>query len=142
MGESDASGGDVHVAVVHHRPHPFDGALVRPIGVCAGFREVTGVESPERLHGADDYYAAVSSAGMFTQGHAPLSGFDELIRITRSGGCIVFSVSRTYLDGEFEEKGKSLEEAGLWTFVDTSAKYNSTPLEGELPARVYAYQVA
>jgi SAM-dependent methyltransferase len=105
------------------------------------YRDLRQMTLGEPLDFADDHFAAVSSAGVFTQGHAPLSGFDELIRVTRAGGHIVFSVSRTYLEGEFEEKGKALEAAGRWRFVDASERYNSTPLEGELPARVYAYQV-
>jgi len=105
------------------------------------YRDLRQMTLGEPLDFADDHFAAVSSAGVFTQGHAPLSGFDELIRVTRAGGQIVFSVSRTYLEGEFEVKGKALEAAGRWRFVDASERYNSTPLEGELPARVYAYQV-
>jgi SAM-dependent methyltransferase len=105
------------------------------------YRDLRQMTLGEPLDFADDQFAAVSSAGVFTEGHAPLSGFDELIRVTRAGGHIVFSVSRTYLDGLFEEKGKALESEGRWRFVDASERYNSTPLEGELPARVYAYQV-
>ena len=105
------------------------------------YRDLRQMTLGEPLDFADDHFAAVSSAGVFTQGHAPLSGFDELIRVTRSGGHIVFSVSRTYLEGEFEVRGKALEAAGQWRLVDTSERYNSTPLEGELPAQVYAYRV-
>ena len=95
----------------------------------------------EPLGFADGHFAAVSSAGVFTQGHAPLSGLDELIRVTRTGGHIVFSISRTYLEGRFDEKEKALEAARRWQFVDATERYNSTPLEGELPARVLAYRV-
>jgi hypothetical protein len=77
------------------------------------YRDLRQMTLGEPLDFDDDQFAAVSSAGVFTQGHAPLSGFDELIRITRSGGHI----------------------------VDASERYNSTPLEGELMAKVYAYQV-
>jgi ubiquinone/menaquinone biosynthesis C-methylase UbiE len=105
------------------------------------YRELRQMVLGEPLDFADDQFAAVSAAGVFTEGHAPLSGLDELIRVTRPGGHIVFSISRSYLEGSFEAKGKALEAAGCWRFVDASARYNSTPLEGELPARVYAFQV-
>ena len=83
------------------------------------------------------------SAGVFTQGHAPLSGFDELIRITRPGGHIAFSISRTYLaDGLFDRRGDEIEAEGRWQKTDVSGIYNSTPLEGELPSRVQTYRVA
>ena len=78
---------------------------------------------------------------MFTEGHAPLSALDELVRVTRPGGYLVFSVARVYLEGDFDEKSAALEKAGRWRLRDASRHYNSTPLDDEIPARVYAYQV-
>lgn len=95
----------------------------------------------EALPFADDRFAAVVSAGVFTQGHAPLSGLDELIRVVRPGGLLVFSVARTYLDGPFADKRRGLEEAGLWEFVDRTGRYNSAPLEDELISQVYVFRV-
>ena len=105
------------------------------------YRDLRHMTLGEPLDFADDHFAAVVGAGVFTEGHAPLSGLDELIRVTRAGGHIVFTISRTYLEGSFDEKGKALEAAGRWQFVDASERYNSTPLEGELMARVQAYRV-
>ena len=89
----------------------------------------------------DDSFALVVSSGVFTQGHAPLEGLDELIRVTRSGGHLVFSVARTYLDGPFEQKRQQLEQANLWRFVDATERYNSAPLEDTLISQVFAFQV-
>jgi len=95
----------------------------------------------QALDFADNAFAAVVSAGVFTQGHAPLSGFDELVRVTRPGGILAFSVSRAYLEGPFEEKSGQLERDGLWRAVDASARYDSTPLvEDALISQVFAYQ--
>lgn len=95
----------------------------------------------EELPFEDDRFAAAVSAGVFTQSHAPLSGLDELIRVVRPGGFLVFSVARTYLDGPFAEKRRELEEAGAWHLVDRSERYNSTPLEDSLISQVYAFQI-
>ena len=89
----------------------------------------------------DDTFALVASAGVFTQGHAPLDGFDELIRVTSSGGHLVFSIARTYLDGPFEEKRLELEQRNLWRFVSASERYNSAPLEDTLISQVFVFQV-
>jgi len=105
------------------------------------YRDLRQMTLGEPLDFADDQFAAVVSAGVFTQGHAPLSGLNELIRVTRPGGHIVFTISRTYLDGIYDEKGRALESEGRWHFVDVSERYNSTPLEGELMARVQVYRV-
>lgn len=89
----------------------------------------------------DNSFALVVSSGVFTQGHAPLDGLDELIRATRPDGHIVFSVARTYLDGPFEQKRAQLEQAGRWRFIDASERYNSAPLEDKLISQVFAFQV-
>jgi len=89
----------------------------------------------------DDSFALVVSSGVFTQGHAPLEGLDELIRVTRSGGHLVFSIARTYLDGPFEQKRQQLEQANLWRLVGHSERYNSAPLEDTLISQVFVFQV-
>lgn len=88
----------------------------------------------------DDSFAASVASGVFTQGHAPLDGLDELIRVTRPGGHIVFSISRTYLGDVFETKARALEDAGNWRRVDASEHYNSTPHGDDvLLAQVFAF---
>jgi len=89
----------------------------------------------------DDRFIAVVSAGVFTDGHAPLDGFDELVRLTTPGGRLVFSVARGYLEGGFDEKSAALESSGAWAPIDRTEVYNSTPLGDELLARVHVYEV-
>lgn len=88
----------------------------------------------------DDSFALVASSGVFTQGHAPLDGLDELVRVTRPGGYLVFSIARTYLDGPFEQKRQQLERQNLWQLVDTTQRYNSAPLEDKLISQVFAFR--
>ncbi len=92
------------------------------------------------LNYPDNYFAAITASGIFTAGHAPLSGLDELVRVTRPGGLLVFSLGPVYLGEAFEEKNRTLEAAGLWRFVDASKPYNSTPLAGALTCRVFAFK--
>jgi len=101
-------------------------------------RELLG----EPLNYDDDAFAATVSSGVFTQGHAPLAGLDELVRVTRPGGHIVFSISRTYLGEVFQAKADELEAAGKWRMVDRSGRYDSAPLSDDvLTAQVYAFAV-
>ena len=88
----------------------------------------------------DNHFAAITASGVFTEGHAPLSGFDELLRVTRPGGLLVFSLGPVYLGEAFEEKSRALETAGLWRPVDASQPYNSTPLAEALICQVFAFQ--
>ena len=117
----------------------------------AGMLEIAGLKQNYRdlsrqflgqpLDFADDSFVLVASSGVFTQGHAPLEGLDELVRVTRAGGHLVFSVARTYLDGPFALKREQLERDGAWRFVDASERYNSAPLEDELISQVFVFQV-
>ena len=90
----------------------------------------------------DDSFAATVASGVFTEGHAPLDGLDELVRATRPGGHIVFSIARTYLGDTFETKARVLKSAGKWRQVDASKRYNSTPLSNDvLMSQVFAFAV-
>jgi predicted TPR repeat methyltransferase len=89
----------------------------------------------------NDRFEAVVSAGVFTDGHAPLDGFDELVRVTRPGGRLVFSVARSYLEGPFDEKNASLESSGAWKLIDSTGIYNSAPIGDRLLSRVYVCEV-
>ena len=46
----------------------------------------------------DGHFAAFFSTGVFTEGHAPASGLDELVRITRTGGHAIVTVRDIVLE--------------------------------------------
>jgi len=106
------------------------------------YHELRSARLGERLDYDDNSFAATVASGVFTQGHAPLDGLDELVRVTRPDGHIVFSISRTYLGETFKIKAQALEDAGKWRQVDASAHYDSTPLGDDvLMAQVFAFAV-
>ena len=71
----------------------------------------------EELSYQDNYFDAVLSVG--TIGHAPLESLDELIRITRPSGFIIFSLRTAfYNEPRFYQKLQSLEETGKWRLVE------------------------
>lgn len=104
------------------------------------YAELLHARLGEPLPFADGRFAAVVAAGVFTQGHAPLDGLDELVRATAPGGVLAFSVARTYLEGPFEEKSRTLEAAGRWRRLEASERYNSAPLADSLISQVFAYR--
>ncbi|MBZ0215067.1 MAG: class I SAM-dependent methyltransferase [Fimbriimonadaceae bacterium] len=106
------------------------------------YKELRPARLGERLDYEDNSFAAAVASGVFTQGHAPLDGLDELVRVTRPDGHIVLSISRTYLGETFEIKARALEEAGKWRRIDASARYDSTPLGDDvLMSQVFAFAV-
>jgi predicted TPR repeat methyltransferase len=115
--------------------------MLKIAGLKKNYRDLSHQFLGQALSYDDDHFALVASSGVFTQGHAPLDGLDELIRVTRPGGHLVFSIARTYLDGLFEHKRQQLEQAEHWKFVDASEPYNSAPLQDNLISRVFVFQV-
>ncbi len=91
---------------------------------------------------ADDFDAVVS-VGVLTVGHAPASSLDELIRITRPGGYVVFSLRPdVYETGGFKEKQAELESAGKWQLAEESEKFQPLPKgEPEVYHQVWVYRV-
>jgi SAM-dependent methyltransferase len=98
----------------------------------------------EPLDFPDAHFAAVIATGVFTEGHAPHSSFDELIRVTRLGGHLVFNVrDDVYEQRGFRERQEALETAGRWRLRERSDPFRPfTITEPHLRARIFVYEVA
>ena len=96
----------------------------------------------ERLDFPDRHFAAVLVSGVFTEGHAPHSSFDELIRITRAGGALVFNVrDDIYEQRGFRERQDRLEAEGRWRLRERSEPFRPFTLkEGGIRARIFVYE--
>ena len=99
-----------------------------------------------RLDDALDYetgsYDGVVCAGVLTAGHAPATSLDELVRVTRAGGHVIFTLrSDTALPG-FDDKIAELERARRWTLVDRGDEFQALPRgEPDVLVRVWAFRV-
>ena len=83
------------------------------------YRDVHRMVLGEVLDFEDGTFDAVTSVGIFTMAHAPASSFDELIRVTKPGGYIVFTLSEeAYEKAGFKEKLASLESDWKWSRVE------------------------
>ena len=90
-----------------------------------------------------DEFDAVISVGVFTLGHAPASSFEELVRITRPGGLIVFSLRvDLYETGGFKEFQSDLETSGMWELAEVTGKFQPLPKgEPEVWHQIWSYRV-
>jgi len=96
----------------------------------------------EPLDFATDSFDAVVSVGVFTVAHAPASSFDELVRVTRPGGHIVFTLStEAYENSGFKEKLRTLEAGDRWKFVERSESQLLTKGGASVYHQVWVYQV-
>ena len=107
------------------------------------YREVHQMVMGETLDFASDSFDAVVSVGVLTLGHAPASSLDELVRVTRPGGYIVFSLRPdVYEDSGFKEKMTGLENNGKWKLVEKSEKKQVLPKgEPDVFHQIWVYRV-
>jgi SAM-dependent methyltransferase len=64
-------------------------------------------------------YDAAIATGVFTVGHAPASGWDEVARIVAPGGFFVLTIRPDIWEpGGYEAKEKELTDAGKWKLVE------------------------
>jgi SAM-dependent methyltransferase len=107
------------------------------------YKELRQMVMGDTLDFATDSFDAVISVGVLTQGHAPASSLDELVRITKPGGYICFTLRPDiYESNGFKEKQMALEAAGRWKLVEASEKQQMLPKgEPDVYHQVWVYQV-
>ncbi len=114
--------------------------LAREKGV---YRDLRQMELGGPLDLPSDAFAAVVAAGVFAAGHAPPESFEELIRVTRPGGHVIFSVrTDVYEDGGFKDKQETFERENRWQLLEMTEPFSHLRFEDpSLKTRVFAYQV-
>jgi predicted TPR repeat methyltransferase len=92
---------------------------------------------------ADGHFAAFFSTGVFTQGHAPASSLEELVRVTRSGGMAIFTVRDVVLDaGGFFAAFKALEDTGRWRMLEESPPFRAFAVdEADVLVKTFVFEV-
>jgi predicted TPR repeat methyltransferase len=92
---------------------------------------------------ADDRFAGIVSAGVFTSGHVGVEGLDELLRICRRDGVIVLTVKDTLWHGGFQARLAELERGGIARIAEETPPYVSMPGEtGTVPSRCLALRIS
>ena len=87
-------------------------------------------------------FDAVISIGVFTLGHAPINSFDELVRVTKPGGYIVFSLRTDMVDDGYQAYFDKLDATGKWKLAEVSEPYQPLPKgEPEVFHQIWAFQV-
>ncbi len=88
-------------------------------------------------------FAGTTCVGVFTYGHALPESLDELVRATKPGGPVVFSIRTDYYtDAGFDVKQAALESEGKWRLLERSAPFRPMPNgEPDVWHEMWAYKV-
>lgn len=97
----------------------------------------------ERLDFPTDAFDAVLSVGVLTVGHAPASSLDELVRVTKPGGHIIYTLRPdVYEDSGFKEKHAELASAGRWDLTEVTEPLQVLPKgEPDVLHQVWVHEV-
>lgn len=107
------------------------------------YRDLRQMVLGERLDFPDKYFTAVVAMGVFTENHAPPESFDELIRVTKPGGHIVFTVrSDKGLNKIYQEKLDALLNEGKWKLIEATSTFQCLPqARPEVLNQVFVYRI-
>ncbi len=107
------------------------------------YKEFHQMVMGETLDFPSDSFDAVISVGVLTVGHAPAKSLDELVRVTRSGGHIVYTLRPDlHEEGGFKEKHAELEAAGKWKLAEVGEPTQILPQgEPDVFHQVWVFEV-
>lgn len=89
-------------------------------------------------------FDAVTACGVFTYGHAPSSSFDELIRVTKPEGYIIFTLRPDFYESsDFKDRMAELEASGKWKLTELGEKYQAEPQgQPDMYLETWVYRVS
>lgn len=89
----------------------------------------------EPLDFTTDTFDAVTACGVFTYGHAPSRSFDELIRVTKPSGYLLFTLRPDFYEtSDFKTKMTALVDQSQWTLIEQGEPYLA---EAKSSAKIY-----
>ncbi len=96
-----------------------------------------------KLDFPDDTFAAVLSIGTITPKHAPPESFDDLIRITKTGGSLIFSLRNDPAqDPAYPAALERHTQAGNWLHRFSTEGFQSMPYgEPGVTHQVHVYEI-
>lgn len=98
------------------------------------YRELVEGRLGERLPFEDGRFDLCLASGVFTCGHAPASGLEEIVRITSKGGHVVATIRDLLMEEQFRPVIDRLVSAGACAIVEESTQFRPFVL-GEEDAR-------
>lgn len=99
--------------------HNFDGTDLSQemleVAGSRGYRRLFQSDAEQGLPVENQTYDAVLCVGVFTHGHVGPEGLSQLIRVTKPGGVIVFTVNEGVWEKEhFDREVERLSAQGVW----------------------------
>jgi len=106
------------------------------------YQEFHQMDMGETLDFPDDSFDAVVCAGVLTFSHAPAKSLREMVRVTKPGGYILYSLrTDAYESMGFEEITSRLDSDGEWQMVEKKGHQSFARKEQEVIHDIWVYKV-
>jgi predicted TPR repeat methyltransferase len=106
------------------------------------YREFHQMDLGEKLDFPDGSFDAVVCAGVLTFSHAPAESLYELVRVTKPGGHILYSLRTDAFESMgFEDIHRELESNSKWQLVEKKEHQSFTRKEKEVVHDIWVFQV-
>ncbi len=106
------------------------------------YQEFHQMDLGEILDFPDDLFDAVVCAGVLTFSHAPARSLYEMVRVTKSGGHILFSLrTDAYESMGFEGIYSELESGHKWQLVEKKGHQSFARKEQDVIHDIWVYRV-
>lgn len=144
--DAGAGTGLLGAALVDHGFTRLDAFDLSPAMLAEGERKgIYGTLTEARLGDPLPFetgaYDAVVACGVLTTGHAPASCLEELVRVTRRGGHVIFTLRSDTTPPGYDHAISALVDS-RWTLVDRGDEFQAMPTsEPEVLVRVWTFSV-
>jgi MFS family permease len=106
------------------------------------YRDLREGRLGDELDYATGEFDGVVSAGVLTVGHAPAECLDELVRVTRPGGHVIFTLRSDQTPPGYDEKIAELQDTHRWQLVERGDEFQALPVaEPDVLVRVWVFRV-
>jgi len=104
------------------------------------YKKLYQVDMNETLTQKDNSYDAIICVGTFTFAHVGPEAFDELVRVTKPGGHICFTIREgAYEEYGYREKMLDMEAANQWQLLEL--REEDYLVKENVTAKFFAYKV-
>ena len=107
------------------------------------YRDLRVMTLGDHLSFPSDQFDAVTCVGVLTVGHAPVQSLYELVRVTKPGGHVIFSMRPdVYETAGFKETQASLESQNKWYLKEVGPRFFGMPKgEPDVLMQIWVYQI-
>ena len=99
----------------------------------------------DSLQFVDGHFATSYCIGALAPGHGPVESLDEMCRVTKTGGLVIFSTHahESTATGPYHARRREMEAQGQWQLIDETKPFVSMPGgDAAIKHAIYVYRVA